>query len=150
MNTNLTWQHIVLIVVTALVSGLVTNVLSRMWDARLEKRERKYDVFVTLMSGRYSLVSEQTVRALNMVNTVFYDDDKVCALYKEFLAEANKPEDGKPDIDEKFLKLMEEMAAVIGFGRIKWDDVKRKYFPPEFELRNECEMLALKKSAGKA
>ncbi len=81
------------------------------------------------MGLRFSLPNENTVRCMNMIDIVFYKDESVRKQYKEFLEEANKPENGKRDIDEKHLKLLEAMAESLGYKNIQWDTIKHTYFP---------------------
>lgn len=74
-------------------------------------------------------IMQESVGALNLIDIVFYKDDKVRTAYKEFLAETDKPEDGKRDIEAKHIKLLEEMALSIGMKKIQWDTIKKYYYP---------------------
>lgn len=117
------------ILVSALLSGVLATFILLFWQWRNEKRQRKYEIFAQLMGLRFSLPNESTVRCMNMIDIVFYKDKNVRQHYKEFLEEAAKPENGSRDIDEKHLKLLEEMAETLGYKDIQWDTIKHTYFP---------------------
>ena len=134
-----------MLIVTALVSGLIATLVTLIWQHIEGVKKRKYDVFTVLMSCRYSTACERIVEALNMIEVVYCKDQEVCETYRNFLAETNKPEDGKRDIEEKFLKLLEAMAKVLSLKDITWDRIKHHYYPPELEHRHNLESELLRK-----
>lgn len=117
------------VLISALLSGVVATLILLFWQCRNEKRQRKYEIFAQLMGLRFSLPNENTVRCMNMIDIVFYKDKNVRQQYKEFLEETAKPENGSRDIDEKHLKLLENMAEALGYKGIQWDTIKHTYFP---------------------
>ena len=122
-------KECMVVLVSALLSGVVATCILLYWQCRTEKRQRKYEIFAKLMGLRFSLPNENTVRCMNMIDVVFYKDKCVRKRYKEFLEEAAKPENGSRDIDEKHLKLLEVMAESLGYNDIQWDTIKHTYFP---------------------
>jgi len=122
-------KEVVLVLISALLSGIVATIILLWWQCRNERTQRQYSVFATLMGMRFSLPNETTVRCMNMIDIVFYKNKSVRQRYKEFLEEATKPENGSRDIDEKSLKLLEAMAESLGYKDVQWDTIKHTYFP---------------------
>ena len=81
------------------------------------------------MSHRYLIALEENVNALNTIDVIFYKDLDVRNAYKTFLEEANKNPGQNPQIDEKYLKLLEAMARSLRFKNIHWDEIKHYYYP---------------------
>ena len=81
------------------------------------------------MSYRYLISSQESVNALNSIDIVFYKDVPVRQAYKEFLNETSKLPGSGRDIDEKHLKLLEEIAKSIGYKNINWESIKHYYCP---------------------
>ena len=43
--------------------------------------------------------------------------------------EAEKPADMNPNLQDRQLRLLEEMAKSLGLRKLCWEDIKRSYFP---------------------
>ena len=93
------------------------------------------------MSYRYMISDERCVAALNSIDVVFYRNGNVRIAYKDFWNEINKPTDLNPVIQDKFLRLLEEMAKVLRFKDIHWDDIKRFYYPVALSEKLDGERL---------
>lgn len=122
-------ESIVLVVITALISGLLATIVTLVWQKRNATYNRKMKVFETLMSHRYMIAAEEGVKTLNSVDVVFYKHKNVRKAYQDFLDEAEKKPDFNPNIGDKYLKLLEEMSLVLNLKGIHWDDIKRVYYP---------------------
>lgn len=122
-------NNVVLVVVTALISGLLASVVTIWWQHKSELRRKKLDIFETLMSYRYMISNQESVNALNSVDIVFYKDKAVREAYVAFLNETGKKPEFNPNIADKHLKLLEEMAKCLGLKGIHWDDIKQCYYP---------------------
>lgn len=118
-----------IIVITALLSGLVATLVTLYWQHKNEVRNRKMAIFNTLMANRYLFTSEESVKALNSIDVVFYHDKNVRDAFKSFLDEADKSPSQKPNIADKHLKLLEEMSKALNLSGISWDTIKRMYYP---------------------
>ena len=121
--------NIFLVMVTALISGLLATVLTIFWQKKEALYNRKMKIFETLMSYRYMIASEESVQALNSIDVIFYKDLDVRRAYNEFLDEAEKKPDMNPNIADKHLRLLEEIAKVLKLKDIRWDDIKHSYYP---------------------
>lgn len=121
--------NIFLVIVTALISGLLATVLTIFWQKKETLYNRKMKIFETLMSYRYMIASEESVHALNSIDVIFYKDSDVRRAYSEFLDEAEKKPEMNPNIADKHLRLLEEIAKVLKLKGIHWDDIKHSYYP---------------------
>ncbi len=71
--------------IIAILLSPVTAVLISIWvQDRREKRQQKKFIFSSLMSTRHQIVSDEIVRALNMIDVVFHDKEKVRKLWHEY------------------------------------------------------------------
>ena len=137
-------DNIVLVIITALISGLLATILTIWWQSRTRIFSGKLRVFETLMAYRYMISSEESVKALNSIDIIFYKDRAVRKAYKDFLNEADKKPELNPNIADKHLKLLEEMSKVLKLGEIHWDDIKRTYYPKGLSEKLQEETLLRK------
>lgn len=121
--------NIILVISTALISGLLATLVTIWWQKRNATYKSKMKIFETLMSYRYMIVAEESVHALNSIDVIFYKDESVRRAYSDFLNEADKKPELDPNIADKHLKLLEEMAKVLKLKDIHWDDIKHSYYP---------------------
>lgn len=122
-------QSIISLIGTALISGLLATVVTLWWQRRTAILDRKLKAFETLMSYRYMISSAESVKALNSIDIIFYKDDDVRKAYSDFLNEADKNPEFNPNIGDKHLKLLEEMAKALRLKDIHWDEIKHSYYP---------------------
>lgn len=121
--------NIILVIMTALISGLLATLITIYWQKRAEKRRQKMKVFETLMAHRYMIHAEESVKAINSIDVVFYDDKEVRKALTAFMNEAAKKIEFNPNIGDKHLKLLEEMAKALKLEDIHWDNIKQSYYP---------------------
>lgn len=129
----------VLLIGTALISGLIATVVTLWWQAKAKKKENKEKIFSTLMSKRYKIADKESVEALNMIDVVFYSDSKVRDAWRKFKEATDLPAeklDRTKIIEDKHLKLLEIMAENIGYKEIKWDNIKDYYYPVGLSNKN--------------
>ncbi len=122
-------DNIVLVITTALISGLLATIVTIWWQRKSTKYNRKLNVFETMMSYRYMIHAEESVKAINSVDVVFYGNDNVRKALADFLNEAAKKPEFNPNIGDKHLKLLEEMAKTLKLNNIHWDNIKQSYYP---------------------
>ena len=122
-------NDILLVILTALVSGLFATIITLWWQRKTELRRSKMKIFETLMAHRYMIFAQECVNALNSIDVVFYKDTSVRKAYSDFLQEAAKKPEFNPNIADKHLKLLEEMSKALGLKDIHWDDIKQSYYP---------------------
>ena len=119
------------ILISAVLSGILATIVTLWWQNKNQIQQEKARIFSTLMSKRYDITAEDCVQALNMIDVVFYKDEKVRAAWRDFKNATDMPDtEAKPQIiTDKRLKMLEVMAESIGYKNIRWDDIKEYYYP---------------------
>ncbi len=64
-------ENIALVIITALISGLLATLVTIWWQRRAGIFASKMRIFETLMSYRYMISSEESVKALNSIDIIF-------------------------------------------------------------------------------
>ena len=122
-------ENVVLVIITALVSGLLATVITIVWQRAFERKRKKLDILETLMAYRYLISAQESVNALNSVEVVFHSDPDVRKAYADFLSATSKNPVNGNEVDEKHLRLLEEISKTVGLKSIRWDDIKHYYYP---------------------
>jgi len=122
--------------IIAIILAPVMAVLISIWVQNwLEKLRSRRNIFTSLMSTRHYVPhSEEIVRALNMIDVVFHDEEKIRSLWHEYFDMLSNPglnnEIGWTSWNAKRGELITEMAKVVKFGKkITLQDVQRVYAP---------------------
>jgi hypothetical protein len=121
-------------IIAILLSPLIAVMVSiRVQDWKEKRHHRRY-IFSTLMSTRHQVISDEIVRALNMVDVAFLNKRAVRRLWKEYLEMLNNEGLNNPlgweQRSQKRLELIQEMAKAVGYGKkISHLDVTRFYMP---------------------
>lgn len=139
-------NQIVWTVVGTLLSGLVATIITLRWNVCNRNFQQKMNVFRTLMQYRYDIVVEENVKAINTIEVFFYKDAKVLNAFENFMEETEKPESMHPQIGDKYLRLLEEIAKNLKLKEVCWDKIKRYYLPKGLTERLIDDRM-LKKSA---
>lgn len=80
------------------------------------------------------MIDKEKVRALNVIQVVFYKDKKVLSAWKEYHTSLKlKGEEFTTteinEIKKKEIRLLEEMARTIGYKKLTWDIIDESYYP---------------------
>jgi hypothetical protein len=123
-----------LAVVFATLAGPVLAVLvTRSIDESRQADERRLEVFRSLMATRRSTLSEDKVKALNLVEIEFYGEKAVELTHREVMNHINTPPplpEGWNDRQRKLMtKLLSEMAKVLGYELQQLDVLDGGYYP---------------------
>lgn len=122
----------ILLISTSLISGLLATIITLVVQNKIQKKQAKHKIFENLMSYRYALHLQESVNELNKIDVIFYDNDNVIKAWKEFKNEALKASKFIGDLNllqDKQLKILEEMAKVLGYKKINWVEIKDFYYP---------------------
>jgi hypothetical protein len=121
-------------IVAILLSPVIAVGVTLWYQARKERRDTKRWLFSTLIATRHSPLTDESVRALNMIDVVFSSSQRVRQLWREYYdmlhnEGLNNPA-GWAARSRKHLELITEMAKVLGYGKeISHLDVDRVYYP---------------------
>ncbi len=132
------WVNIVAILLSPVIAVLVTVFL----QARKDSKQRRLWIFNSLIATRHSPMTDENVRALNMIDVVFYNSSRVRKLWHEYYdmlsnEGLNNPT-GWAQRQAKNLEMITEMADVVGYGRaITALDVNRVYYPTALGVQSQ-------------
>ena len=133
------------IIVTALsvvFSGVVATVITILYQRFSGEQTAKRKVFETAVSYRFFIPEEDNVKSLNSIDVIFHKNQKVRQAWKSYMDEADKPSSNPQQLNDRYIKLLEEMALACGYKDIRWDDLKRYYYPSGLlNRKNDDEIL---------
>ena len=133
------------IIVTALsvvFSGVVATVITILYQKFSGEQTAKRKVFETAVSYRFFISEEENVKSLNSIDVIFHKNQKVRQAWKSYMDEADKPSSNPQQLNDRYIKLLEEMALACGYKDIRWDDLKRYYYPSGLlNRKNDDEIL---------
>ncbi len=116
-------------VISIIFSGLTATMITILYQKFSGVQNAKRKVFETAVSYRYFISEEENVKSLNSIDIVFHNNSKVRLAWKEYLDETDKRPENQQTIADKYIRLLEEMSHACGYKNIRWDDLKRYYYP---------------------
>ena len=122
-------NSIIATVISIIFSGLAATVITILYQKFSAEKSAKRRVFETAVAYRFFISEEENVKALNSIEAIFYNNANVRRAWKAFLEESNKKTEKPEQLNDKYIKLLEEMAIACGYKKIKWDDLKPYYYP---------------------
>ena len=131
-----------IITILAIIVGPILAVQVETYLGRKrEERERRLQVFRTLMITRKIPLSGFRIDALNSIDIYFDRDEEVSKKWREYLDSLNNPnkekisEDEanslKDKADEKFIDMLEVMAKAVGYKKFDKTYIKNTIYLPE-------------------
>ena len=100
---------------------------------RKSKRDAQLRVFLTLMADRgTNPIIKEWVDALNVIDIVFQDHNKVRNAWKEYLGSLNEKSPHFDNSNSFKLDLLSEMAVALGYKNLKQTEIDRFYSPKYF------------------
>ena len=98
-----------------------------------QRRTDKLEIFKALMMNRGLAWNVESVRALNVIDIVFSDDDTVRARWKEYYRQLCIQEPNDMQLKQKLEaqdKLLEAMAKSLGYEKqVTWETIQNPYTP---------------------
>ena len=119
----------IIIILSALLSGLIATGLTLFWQYRNGRRNERNMIFKTLMAYRFHVSNIENVKALNMVEVVFHDVKEVSEAYRNFITESRKKE-GNETFD-MYITLLEKIAKSLKYKNIDWTAIKNRNYCPD-------------------
>ncbi|MBQ9520181.1 MAG: hypothetical protein IJR67_01750 [Acholeplasmatales bacterium] len=121
-------ENIWAIIISATISGLLATVITILVNKYNETKAEKKKVLSVLLAYRYDIVNVENVNTMNRIQMIFYKNVKVIKAWNEF-NDSTYDQGKENQIVDKYLKLLEEIAAASGYSKMKWDNIKKYYFP---------------------
>ena len=116
-----------------IIIPIVAVVIAQWLQNRSEKRKDKMQIFKTLMTSRIYGWTPDSVNALNIIDIVFSDDEKVRAAWKDLNDKyrvTNLDQQHLKKIENAQYKLLEAMANSLGYkDKITWETIQNPYMP---------------------
>jgi hypothetical protein len=139
-------------VIAILTGPTAALLIGKYIEERRAKRNRKIEIFRTLMANRASRLSAAWVQALNGIETEFYGETKVIEAWRVVLDLLYSPDSNDPKKSDQWLDtltdktndMLYEMAESLGyhFDRVT---IKRNAYNPKIWGDIEAEGHALRK-----
>lgn len=130
------WMNIVNIVAVIAAPIVAVWVGQKLQDRQL-KRKDKIELFKTLMISRNGWTVE-SVRALNVLDVVFSDDEKVRNAWKNYydkLCVDNTNDSELKKIQDAQYELLDTMAQSLGYkDKITWKTIQNPYKPKGMDI----------------
>jgi len=138
-------------ILAVVISPIVAVYIGRWLQERSEKRKEKWIILKTLMSSR-DVWNQESVYALNIIDIVFSDDEKVVKCWREYYDKVcidSLTDNDNRKINNAKFKLLEAMAASLGYGdKITWESIqnpyKLKWMVDEEKLRKDFQISQIK------
>ena len=118
--------QIVAVAAIPLIIWLVGNRQMR----KKEKLDAKRELFFTLMKQRKTFYAmRERADALNLIDVVYQDDDRVREAWKNYLSSLNPNSAEFQNNNSYLLDLLSEMAQSLGYKKLKQTEIDRFYEP---------------------
>ena len=145
--------------ISALIGGTVTGLLwllTKFFNERQKKYERRYAIYKALISNVRSVVSFEFVSSYNMLLVEFQDNKEILDARDKFLDCVNRPFPENIEeqtrnaeaFDDALVRLIDAVGKSIGI-KMNQMDIKNKIYMPRAFVDNEQsqrDLIALNKS----
>lgn len=139
-----------------IIIPIVAVIIGQCLQNRSEKRKDKMQIFKVLMTSRIYGWTIDSVHALNVIDIVFSDDDKVRAAWKDLNDKykvTNPDQQQLKKIEQAQYKLLEEIANALGYkNKITWETIQNPYMPEgmatQIELQKDMQQAYLSAIVG--
>ncbi len=123
---------IIINLVAVVIAPIAAVWIGQKLQDKHERRKDKLELFKTLMMSRNGWTVE-SVRALNVLDVVFSDDEKVRAAWKKYydkLCVENPTDTELKKVQDAQYELLEAMAESLGYKEtITWKTIQKPYKP---------------------
>lgn len=119
-------------IIAVIAAPIIAVKVGQYLQDRAQSRKDKMDIFKTLMVNRYRW-SIETVQAMNIIEIVFSDDDKVLNAWKDFYDKSCVESPDEMQLKKMQTakdKLLETMAQSLGYKqKVTWETIQNPYIP---------------------
>jgi hypothetical protein len=133
----------VILSVVTIIALFAGPALAVWYGNRIQKTNERLRLFSTLMATRADLLSMDRMRALALIDLVFYKDDAVRTKWREWheaiTNSSLNDQRGWEIRNLKYNDLLTEMARAVGFERITANEIQRSYSPEAFRTNTQLQ-----------
>ena len=142
-------------VIAIFTSPFFAVFIGRKLEDRANRRKDKMEIFKTLMIARITVRNygwtNESVRALNIIDIVFADDKNVRQAWKDLYDKyciSNPSATEQKQIENAMYKLIESIGVSLGYkDKITWETIQKPYMPEgmkqQLDNQNTYQQLAL-------
>ncbi|MBE7033441.1 MAG: hypothetical protein E7406_04350 [Ruminococcaceae bacterium] len=140
-------ENYTLALITSLFSGIIATAVTLWWQNKSEKIKLKTEIFTTLMAYRFNLAHAESVKALNCVQAVFYDNKNVQEAWAKFKQMVSKQPYIQQEAIDAHISLLEEISKDLKYKNIEWKKIKNYYYPQSLVQEDEENVMIRKAQA---
>lgn len=130
-------------IVAVIVAPIAAVQIAQRLQDRSEIHKDKMQIFKALMTARVYGWTVDSVHALNVLDIVFADDEKVRTAWKDLhekLCVVNPDEQQLKKIEQAQYKLLETIAVSLGYkDKITWETIQNPYRPDGMAVQMEAQ-----------
>jgi hypothetical protein len=119
-------------IIAVIIAPIAAVKIGQSLQDNAQHRKDKMGIFKTLMTTRFSWTIE-SVQAMNVIEIVFADDDKVCSAWKAYYEQCcvQNPTDMQlQQVKTEKEKFLEAMANSLGCkDKVTWETIQNPYVP---------------------
>ena len=131
MDTNLILA--IAQVVSVAFIPIIVWLIGVKYQDRKSKKEAQLRLFLILMANRQKTpISQEWVDALNSIDVVFQDNQRVRHAWRDYLDSLNQKSAHFDNQNSYKLDLLSEMAEALGYKQLKQTEIDRFYSPMYF------------------
>lgn len=117
-------------IIATVIGASLGAFLGFIWQTKRDKKLHKISILATIMAYRgVGSAEHDWVKALNMVDLIFYDNKKVRLLLHDYFKHLYRPLFETGQHGKILLDLIHEMIKDIGYKDITQTDIMDFYFP---------------------
>ena len=119
-------------IIAVLLSPIIAVQVTKFFDNRKSIYDKKFELFKILMGQRGLFPrSDEFLIALNLIDVVFHDDEKVRNAYSNFYSVSDVSHSENKNSGKYLILLLQEMSKVLKLGNIRDLDVDRNFVTTE-------------------
>ncbi len=117
-------------ILAVLISPALAVYIGQWLNRRNEVRSQRFNVLYTMMTTRVNRANIHYVNALNSIDIVFSDEDKVRVAWKDLKSLYLQNDPSAQEVKDKNMRLIEEIANSLGYkDKVTWQDISVPYTP---------------------
>lgn len=133
----------ILNLIAIIIGPMLAVFIGQCLQNRSEKRKDKMQIFKTLMTARIYGWTVESVHALNVIDIVFAEDEKVRAAWKDLNDKyriTNPDNQHLEKIVQAQYKLLEAISDSLGYkDKITWETIQNPYIPKGMAAQMEAQ-----------
>jgi len=117
-------------IIAILLSPIIALLISHALQKKYERKKEKLSILKTLMTQRVRQNSIEYVNALNVIDIIFSNSEKVRLAYKKLHDSYNQKDFDYSKAQTQLTKLIEAIVEDVGYKeKITWDEIQQPYYP---------------------